>query len=421
MYFCIDNFLKLGGKLGFLITQTIFKTKGAGEGFRGFELAQKNIPFQVSIVHDLVKIKPFDSSNMTAIIIVQKGKTTEYPVPYIKWNLNNIKKITDHKDFYRKTIKHELLASPIDKKNKKSPWITLPRELLPLKELVKESDYIAHLGMNSGGANGVYWVKILSKSNDIVEIENRIDQGKKKVEKIISKIESNTVFPVIKSKHLNKWKVINTDIYTILSQDIDSRKGYKDLKKELPKTYQYLLHFKDILVKRAAYKKYFKESDPFYSMFNVSRKLFSPYKVVWRRMGKKLEAAVATSQSDEYWNDRIIIPDNVLSFIPLKNEEEAHYICAIINSKLITLILNSFSVSGAKSFGTPSILKNLNIKKFENKPPQLQLAKLSKKLHESIIKNDLKDIPLLEKDIDEIVFNIYEISDEMKSFIINYS
>ncbi|MHA1799203.1 MAG: N-6 DNA methylase, partial [Candidatus Helarchaeota archaeon] len=61
LYFCVNNYLKLGGTLGFIITQTIFKTKGAGEGFRGFNLQNENIPLKVKIVHDLVQIRPFYS------------------------------------------------------------------------------------------------------------------------------------------------------------------------------------------------------------------------------------------------------------------------------------------------------------------------------------------------------------------------
>ncbi len=37
VYAGMDNYLRDGGKLGFVITQTIFKTKGAGDGFRRFK------------------------------------------------------------------------------------------------------------------------------------------------------------------------------------------------------------------------------------------------------------------------------------------------------------------------------------------------------------------------------------------------
>jgi SAM-dependent methyltransferase len=46
-YACLDNAVKDQGRLGFIITQTLFKTKGAGDGFRRFRLGQDGAPFQV--------------------------------------------------------------------------------------------------------------------------------------------------------------------------------------------------------------------------------------------------------------------------------------------------------------------------------------------------------------------------------------
>jgi len=44
-YVAADRYLKKGKKLAFLITQEVFKTKGAGEGFRRFKV--KNTPVKV--------------------------------------------------------------------------------------------------------------------------------------------------------------------------------------------------------------------------------------------------------------------------------------------------------------------------------------------------------------------------------------
>lgn len=417
LYFCIDNYLKLGGKLGFLITQTIFKTKGAGEGFRGFTLENVNVPLKVIKVHDLVEIRPFDSSNMTSLIIMVKGKRTTYPIDYIKWKYLKNKDIIDSLEkFYSQTYKIPLLANPIDENNEKSPWVTLPKELFSLKSQLKPSDYTAYLGMNSGGANGVYWVKILSKKDNLVEIVNLPEEGKKKVKKIKAIIESDLLYPVIKSRHLKKWDVNQTNIFTIITQDINSRKGYENLEKQYPNTFNYLLNFKKLLISRAAFKKYFKNTDPFYSMFNISEKLFYPYKVVWNRMGKRLEAAVISSQTDKELGKKILIPDNVLSFIPFKELEEAHYVCAIMNSSLNSFLLNQFSVSGAKSYGTPSILNYLNIKKYNQSPIHEKLSKLSKILH----LETKKDKNSIEKQIDDLIFELYQIPYDIKNLIFEY-
>jgi methylase of polypeptide subunit release factors len=87
MYASADSYLKDGGRLGFVITQTLFQTKGAGDGFRRFRIGSGSW-LGVIRVDDMVQFQPFESaSNWTSTIILEKGVQTKYPVPYIKWAL----------------------------------------------------------------------------------------------------------------------------------------------------------------------------------------------------------------------------------------------------------------------------------------------------------------------------------------------
>ena len=70
VYASADYYLKDNGKLGFLITQEVFKSKGAGEGFRRFQLGEKKY-LQVLKALDLVSVQPFEgAANKTAGIIL---------------------------------------------------------------------------------------------------------------------------------------------------------------------------------------------------------------------------------------------------------------------------------------------------------------------------------------------------------------
>ncbi|MDO8632896.1 MAG: N-6 DNA methylase, partial [Phycisphaerales bacterium] len=68
VYACADRFLREGGTLAFVITQTIFKTKGAGDGFRRFEFevpsrdTVNTIHLGVKGVHDLTDFQPFEGA-----------------------------------------------------------------------------------------------------------------------------------------------------------------------------------------------------------------------------------------------------------------------------------------------------------------------------------------------------------------------
>jgi hypothetical protein len=129
-----------------------------------------------------------------------------------------------------------------------------------------------------------------------------------------------------------------------------------------PKTWAYLKRFEKELRQRSGFQRYFTrkqggqvvETGPFYSIFNVGEYTFAPWKVVWGRIGNHLEAAVA-SQS---------IPQETISFVACHNETEAHYIAALVNSIPFQFAAHSYSQAGGKSFGSPHILENVCVPRF---------------------------------------------------------
>ena len=86
LYAAADRCLRDGGRLGMVITQTLFQSKGAGDGFRRFRIGDDGPPLGVLRVDDLVDVRPFgDAANWTSVLVLQKGIPTSYPVPYVKW------------------------------------------------------------------------------------------------------------------------------------------------------------------------------------------------------------------------------------------------------------------------------------------------------------------------------------------------
>ena len=162
-YVAIDKYLKPTGKLGFLITQSVFKTSGAAQGFRRFRIGEKGVPIQVLHVDDMTELNPFEgASNRTAIIILQKGKPTIYPMKsYLYWK----KTVTGQSIPLESTLKNALemterksyIALPVDKNDPTSSWLTgRPKALNAIKKVLGKSDYVAHAGAYTGGLNSVY-------------------------------------------------------------------------------------------------------------------------------------------------------------------------------------------------------------------------------------------------------------------------
>lgn len=71
-------------------------------------------------------------------------------------------------------------------------------------------------------------------------------------------------------------------------------------------------------------------------------------------------------------------------FVPLDREDEAHYLCACLNSSVVNLAVISHTQLGGKSFAQSNILEHILIPSFDPKNPvHLRLEELSKQAHEA--------------------------------------
>ncbi len=423
-YVAMDKYLKRNGRLGFLITQSVFKTAGAGQGFRRFKLSDDE-HIQVLYVDDMVELKPFEGvGNRTSIVILQKGRKTKYPVPYNYWvkkakgvgikdslKLEEVTQIATYKQFY---------AEPVDEKDPTSPWITgRPRAIKAVKKVLGQSDYVAHAGVYSGGANAVYWVNIIEERPDGLVIISNITEGAKiKVENIQCAIEPDLLYPLLRGRDVRRWKA-EPSAYIIMAQDPVKRRGIDEdeMKIKYPKTYMYLKRFETVLRERAAFKRYFTRKDrngriietgPFYSMFDVGDYTFAPYKVIWPWISEEIRASVISEVAG-----KVMCPEHNTSFIPCINKNEAHFICAMLNSISCDFTIRSFYGGGGGGIASPRVLENIFIPKFDlENHLHFHLAELSEKAHELSKNEDVEKIEKIEKEINKVSAQIWGLTEE---------
>lgn len=423
-YVSLHKYLKSGGKLGFLITQSVFKTSGAGQGFRKFKLPDGK-PIQVLHVDDMVELNPFEgASNRTSVIILQKGRPTKYPMPsYLYWKKiikgKSIDLRSSLKDVMEITERKQFSAEPVNENDLTSSWITgRPRAIKGIKKVLGQSDYVAHAGVYSGGTNGVYWVDIINKRPDgLVVISNLTEGAKIKVESVQATIESNLLYPLLRGRDVKKWKA-KPSAYILITHLPGMRLKAiteDEMKARYSKTYIYLKRFEGVLRKRAAFKRYFTKKDgghivetaPFYSMFDIGDYTFTPYKVVWPNIASKIVSAVISTKEN-----KAILPQHIVTLVACESSKEAHYICALMNSKIVNFALQSYSMKGGKSFGDPHVLQNIRIPKFN---PQnslhLKLAELSERAHQAAEKDNQEEINKIEEKIDQCAANLWSLTD----------
>ena len=416
-YAVIDHYLGENSRLGFLITQEVFKSKGAGEGFRRFQLGARD-SFKVLKAHDLVTVQPFEgAANKTAAIVLKKGQRTTYPVPYTLWaRKKGVGKIptdftlAEASPFLQKT---RLAARPIG--THAGSWQTVEKGRTDLQNLEGKNPYRARLGARVE-PYGVFCLEVRSLAADgNLIIRNLTERGKRKVPHVEEKIESGLVFPAVRGADIERWKA-TSHIYVLLAQDPSIREGYSEgvMKSAYPRTYGYLLRFRQLLLGRAAYKKYHAETEhPFYSQYNIADYTFSRYKVIWKRMASDLVAAVI-SQCKTPYGYKAIVPTDTTSLFAADNAAEAHYLCAVINSSVVREFIKSFSSAG-RGFGAPSVMEHVGIPKFDpSNPLHDQLSQLSMALHGVKERDQTLEVERMEEEVNLFAKTLFGIGDSAR-------
>ena len=389
LYRCMDAYLRNGGRLTFIITRSLFKSKGAGDGFRRFQIGD-GAHLAVQLVHDMTDLQPFEgATTQTSLVVIDKGKKTAYPVRYVKWKrsrrIPNITTATLAN--VRSACVEELLgAAPIDASKRTSPWLTAPLEVdATLRDILGPSYYRAFAGVCTW-ANGIYWLEVReSAPNGFLRVRNMANEAKEKdVETVDALVEADYVFPLVRSRDIRRWHA-QPSTYMLVPQDPRTKSGIPEttLRVQAPGTYRYLKRFEAKLAARSGMVKYFDAArgDAFYSVYNVSEGTFARYKVMWRQMVPRITAAVVGRTVDPFLGETTVVTQHVATIIATDDLDEAHFVCAMLNSSIATSISASYSTG--KSFGTPSMLEYVPIPRFDRRvETHARLAGLSREAHE---------------------------------------
>ncbi|MCK4529209.1 hypothetical protein KAW18_17740, partial [candidate division WOR-3 bacterium] len=390
VYAAFDRYLEDNGKLAFLITQSVFQSD-AGYGFRKFYYTKggKKEHFKIEKVSDLVEINPFEgATNRTSFFTATKGEETTYPVQYTRYgkkgSINAFAELAEALESIKdKELK--LWAKPVKDLDKQSKWLIYTEEeaLIPLKKVLGDSVYKGLTGCYTEGANGVFWVIAIEKTSDNCLLVKNITKGlKKAVKELTLPIETDLVYPLLRGGEAKKW-FAKPNLYIIFtSKHLKDKIKETRLKVNLSKTYSYLYKFRDVLDNRSSYSYKLKpQGYPFYTMYG-SKKMLKPFKVVWQRMGSKLNASVISSLKSDYIEEKPVIPQETIIFVPFEDEKEAHYVCSALNSSITEFVLRGYSMVGGKSFASAHVLTHIKIPKFNSKDKlHLKLAELSKNAH----------------------------------------
>lgn len=395
LYVAADRYLKDNGKLGFVITQSIFKTEGGGEGFRRLQLGDGE-HLRAIQVDDFSGVQCFEgATNRTAVFILQKGSPTKFPVPYNYWRKKvpgTVPTDADHEEAMERLRYLQWVARPLDAARKNSPWISGRRRALSHVDNVSgAADYNGRAG-SCTWLNGVFWVEVVAGRKDgLVLVNNLHDCGKIKVRNVSMAIEPDFVFPLLRGRDVERWRATPSCRIIVPQSPDNPARGFPEpaMQVKCPKTYAYFRQFEEQLRKRSGFKQFFDVATaPFYSIYNVGPYTFAEYKVCWREVASQVAAAVSAPL-----DSRVTVPDHTLITVACSSPEEAHYFCALINSVPANFIVRGY----VALHPSPHILKYIRVGRFDaGDKTHLALAANSKGLHAATAAGDTTGVEALE-------------------------
>ncbi len=241
-------------------------------------------------------------------------------------------------------------------------------------------------------------------------VSNITEGAKRKVESTQAAIESDLLYPLLRGRDVQRW-VPSPSAYILMTQDPKTRIGINEeiMKVKYSKTYSYLKRFEATLrARKTQAVRHLMDRGPFYSIFGVSDFTFAPWKVVWREVGNEINAAVVNEAPVENF-PRPVIPDHTCVFVSCKKKEEAHYICAVLNSTPARMAIKNYIVLHPD----PHVLDNIGIPSFTEKNRiHLKLAHLSEAAHEAAMVGGSSEINRIEEEIDHCAALLWELTDQ---------
>jgi hypothetical protein len=349
------------------------------------------------------------ATNRTAIFIGQKQHNPfAYPVPYELWfGPSRLKQDLTLEEVNAAVTRLHVSASPVLGSKLSSPWLTVPNAALPaLKKVTGPSGYQGRAGCTTW-MNGIYWVTVIKSGPKITLIQNINDVGKTKgIKQVEMSVDTSLVFPLLRGRDVSRWSA-SPSCHIVMTQDAATRTPIAEsvMKSRYAKTYAYLLQFKDKLKSRSGYKRYFARKAggaPFYALYNVGPYTLAPWKVLWPEVGHSVRSGVV-GPSD----DKPAIPDHTLIFVGCTTELEAHFICAILNSVPVDLLVRGYIALHP----SPHVLETAKVPRFNAENAQhLEIAELSKQAHRAVQKNDVVALMNMETSLQPAVSKLFGIT-----------
>lgn len=189
------RFGRAGTRVGLLLPQGLFQSRKNAKGFRRFRLGDSGIHLRVDGVTDFSAYAAFgDAKNRTAALFCTLGgEPATYPVRYRRFAPGGAFEV--------------LRAMPSAPDDPTSNWALYAEDEAAAPAAVSVRTYRARTGVFTGGANAVFYLRVLDGEGPLLRVENDTDRAKVKVERVEAQLEPEWLYPFAKGRDLGPWTV----------------------------------------------------------------------------------------------------------------------------------------------------------------------------------------------------------------------
>ena len=188
-------------------------------------------------------------------------------------------------------------------------------------------------------------------------------------------MERDDVFPLLRGRDVHRFAATPKASQCVIVPQ-RGMFGDESLPATRPRTFKFLSGFRPILEQRSSYRR-FQQGKPFWSVWSTGDYTFAPYKVVWKEMSGSGFVAAYVNSCEFCGTSKTIVPDHKVYFVPLQTEEEAAYLTAFLNSRVVSNAVDAYS--SALSLGT-SVVDYLDIPEFdEENDAMMSMARMAKR------------------------------------------
>lgn len=409
-----DLYLEDKGRSAAVLKPSTMKADLTGRGIRRLSLQEGGTKLRLEKVREFEGMKVFsDAQTETCCWSIQKGYPTQFPVPVITWK--QVKRRWSPQSFdqardVRANVKEsDFLLQPTNPDDFSSRWmIAKNKQILEFSTIQGTNKFSPRMGVFTGGANAIFYLEKIQENDansSVSTWSNIVHRAKRSAPKRILNIENSAVRSVARGRDIEMWRV-QPEVFMLFPHDSESKMypiSEDKLPAKFPLAWQYLKESEDILKSRKGFAGWEKKihADYFYTLQRVGEYTFSPYKVCWKYVCSEFTICVFGAEDE----DRDLLPNDKVMFIPFENREEAFYVGGVLSSQIVRQYVHSCMSSRQIS---TNIIKNIRIPDFDPRDElQACISQLCEEGHHLVKHGKYNALQCLRDELDQRVSAMY--------------